>query len=117
VEADFGADLGGRMVALSGRCAERGVRLIERHQIECGIAVRDAARRFAKRDRLRFSRFGQQGGCGGCAGRVLESDAARATGTGPLCLALMLDRRGGQVNRLVMRGASREAAMQAGAAP
>ena len=35
VEADFGADLGGRMVALSGDAPNAGVRLIERHQIDC----------------------------------------------------------------------------------
>ena len=53
VVADFGADLGGRMVALSGDAPNIVFRLIQRHQIECdalqsgtlraAFAARDAA--------------------------------------------------------------------------
>jgi glycine/D-amino acid oxidase-like deaminating enzyme len=117
VEADFGPDLGRRMVALSGDAPNLVFRLIERHQIECdalqsgtlraalaardGAGVRASAGQWIRRD---------------APVELLESAAARdATGTGRYVCA-MLDRRGGQVNPLGYARGLAQAAMQAGAA-
>jgi glycine/D-amino acid oxidase-like deaminating enzyme len=117
VEADFGPDLGRRMVALSGEAPNVVFRLIERHQIECdalqsgtlraalaardGAGVRASAGQWIRRD---------------APVELLESAAARdATGTGRYVCA-MLDRRGGQVNPLGYARGLAQAAMQAGAA-
>ena len=116
VEADFGADLGRRMVALSGDAPNVVFRLIERHQIECdalqsgtlraalgardGAGVRASARQWMRR---------------AAPVELLESAAARdVTGTARYACA-MLDRRGGQVNPLGYARGLAQAAMQAGA--
>ncbi len=117
IEADFGPDLGGRMVALSGNAPNVVFDLIQRHQIACaalqsgtlraalharaGDAVRASAEQWMRR---------------GAPVTLLRQDAVRrATGTARYHSA-MLDRRGGQINPLgYARGLAR-AALQQGAA-
>ena len=117
VEQDFGSDLGGRMVALSGNAPNVAFELIQRHQIECqalqsgtlraAIAARDApgiratAAQWARRD---------------APVELLDSAASQqATGAARYDTAV-LDRRGGQVNPLGYARGLAQAAMQAGAA-
>lgn len=116
IEADFGPDLGARMVALSGNAPNVVFNLIQRHQIACaelqsgtlraannpaaGRAVRASAEQWMRR---------------GMPVTLLERDAiGETTGTGRYHSA-MLDLRGGQVNPLgYARGLAR-AAIQQGA--
>lgn len=117
VEADFGADLGGRMVALSGDAPNVVFRLIERHQIECD-ALQSGTLRAAlhARDAAGIRTTAEQCIRRGMPVDLLESDAARqATGTDRYVSA-MRDRRGGQVNPLGYARGLAQAAMQAGAA-
>lgn len=117
VMADFGADLGGRMVALSGDAPNVVFRLIERHQIECD-ALQSGTLRAAFHARDAEAVRATAGQCmhRGMPVELLESDAAReASGTGRYVCA-MLDRRGGQVNPLGFARGLAQAAMQAGAA-
>ena len=116
IEADFGAEMGGRMIALSGAAPQGVFDLIERHQIQCEAhrggtlraakSARNAAvvRASAEKWSARFSEA-----------TFLDRDAMRdATGTSRY-LCGMLDRRGGNVNPLgYARGLAR-AAQQAGA--
>ena len=116
IERDFGAEMGGRMIALSGGAPARVFDLIERHQIQCeahrGGTIRAAkskpnaalVERSAEKWRPRFAETS-----------LLDAEAMRqATGTGRY-LCGMLDRRGGSINPLgYARGLAR-AAQQAGA--
>lgn len=117
VVADFGADLGGRMVALSGDAPNVVFRLIERHQIECDALQSGTLRAaFHARDAAGIRTTAEQ--CIRCDMPVdlLESEPARqVTGTGRYVCA-MLDRRGGQVNPLGYARGLAQAAIQAGAA-
>ena len=117
VEADFGADLGRRMVALSGDAPNVVFRLIERHQIECDALQSGTLRAaFAARDAASVRASAEQWMRRDAPVALLESDAARAaTGTDRYACA-MLDRRGGQVNPLGYARGLAQAAMQAGAA-
>jgi glycine/D-amino acid oxidase-like deaminating enzyme len=117
VEADFGPDLGARMVALSGNAPNLVFDLIQRHQIACSAlqsgTLRSAiTRRGAGEVRASAEQWIRRGG----PVSVLErADIALRTGT-ERYQAAMLDRRGGQVNPLgYARGLAR-AAMQQGAA-
>ena len=117
VEADFGHDLGGRMVALSGNAPNVVFDLVQRHQIACG-ALQSGT--------LRSAISGKGGGQvrasaeqwirRGAPVSVLERDDVRsATGTGRY-QAAMLDRRGGQLNPLGYARGLAQAAMQRGVA-
>jgi glycine/D-amino acid oxidase-like deaminating enzyme len=117
VEADFGADLGRRMVALSGDAPNVVFRLIERHQIECD-ALQSGTLRAAlgDRDAAGVRASVAQGVRRGASVEFLARDAAaEITGTSRYVCA-MLDRRGGQVNPLGYARGVAQAAMQAGAA-
>ena len=115
VEADFGPDLGARMVALSGNAPNLVFDLIQRHQIACARCSRARCVRPSRRAEpevraRRTSGSAAAGRSGAGAGEI-----AGATGTDRY-QAAMLDRRGGQVNPLgYARGLAR-AAMQQGAA-
>ena len=116
IEADFGAEMGGRMIAFSGGAPDRVFDLIERHQIVCeahrGGTIRAAkSARTAALVRASAEKW---------AARVNDTESldraemAEATGTDRY-LCGMLDRRGGMVNPLgYARGLAR-AAQQAGA--
>jgi glycine/D-amino acid oxidase-like deaminating enzyme len=117
VETDFGADLGKRMVALSGDAPNVVFRLIERHQIECDALQSGTLRAaFGARDASGIRASASQWIRRDTPVELLESDAAReATGTDRYVCA-MLDRRGGQVNPLGYARGLAQAAVQAGAA-
>jgi glycine/D-amino acid oxidase-like deaminating enzyme len=116
VEADFGPDLGARMVALSGNAPNLVFDLIQRHQIPCS-ALQSGTLRSAitPRGRREVGASAEQWIQRGAPVRLLErQEIADATGTARYHGA-MLDRRGGQVNPLgYARGLAR-AAMQQGA--
>jgi glycine/D-amino acid oxidase-like deaminating enzyme len=116
VEADFGADLGRRMVALSGDAPNVVFRLIERHQIECDALQSGTVRAaLSARDAAAVRASAEQGRRRGGPVELLDRDAVRAaTGTERYACA-MLDRRGGQVNPLGYARGLAQAAMQAGA--
>jgi glycine/D-amino acid oxidase-like deaminating enzyme len=117
VEADFGPDLGVRMVALSGNAPNLVFDLIERHQISCSAlqsgtlrsaitpqgnsSVRASAEQWLRR--------------GGPVSMLDRDDIRAATGTDRYRGA-MLDRRGGQLNPLGYARGLAQAAIQHGAA-
>ncbi len=117
VEADFGTDLGGRMVALSGDAPNVVFRLIERHQIECDAlqsgTLRAAYHRRAG-DGVRAS--AEQGIRRGMPVELLDHARMREVTGSDRYVCAMLDRRGGQVNPLGYARGLAQAAMQAGAA-
>jgi glycine/D-amino acid oxidase-like deaminating enzyme len=117
VVADFGADLGGRMVALSGDAPNVVFRLIEQHQIECDALQSGTLRAaFHARDAAGIRATATQCMRHDMPVELLESDAVRqASGTNRYVCA-MLDRRGGQVNPLGYARGLAQAAMHAGAA-
>jgi glycine/D-amino acid oxidase-like deaminating enzyme len=117
VEAHFGTDLGGRMVALSGDAPNVVFRLIERHQIECDALQSGTLRAaFHARGAAGIHATVEQCMRRGMPVTMLTSASARqVTGTGRYVCA-MLDRRGGQVNPLGYARGLAQAAMQAGAA-
>ena len=117
IEADFGADLGGRMVAMSADAPNLVFDLIRRHQIECealqsGTLRAAFHRRGAEAVRASAGQYARRG----MPVVLLEREAiARAAGTGRY-LCAMLDRRGGRVNPLGYARGLAQAAQQAGAA-
>jgi glycine/D-amino acid oxidase-like deaminating enzyme len=117
VEADFGADLGRRMVALSGDAPSVVFRLVERHQIECDALQSGTVRAaLSARDAAAVRASAEQGRRRDAPVELLDRDAVRAvTGTERYACA-MLDRRGGQVNPLGYARGLAQAAVQAGAA-
>ena len=116
VEADFGADLGGRMLALSGDAPNAVFRLIERHQIECDALQSGTLRAaFHARDAVGIRTAAEQCIRRGMPVDLLESDAVQqVTGTDRY-VCTMRDRRGGQVNPLGYARGLAQAAIQAGA--
>jgi glycine/D-amino acid oxidase-like deaminating enzyme len=117
IEADFGADLGRRMVALSGDAPNVVFRLIERHQIECE-ALQSGTLRAALgiRDATGVRASAEQNMRCGAPVELLDRDGtSAATGTDRYVCA-MLDRRGGQLNPLGYARGLAQAAIQAGAA-
>jgi glycine/D-amino acid oxidase-like deaminating enzyme len=117
VEADFGPDLGARMVALSGNAPNVVFELIERHQIVCEAlqsgTLRTALHRRAQ-DGVRTT--AEQWMRRSSMVSLLDRDVISGlTGTDRYVGAL-LDRRGGQLNPLGYARGLSAAAMQAGAA-
>jgi len=117
VEADFGADLGSRMVALSGDAPNVVFRLIERHQIECDAAQSGTLRAaFSARDAAGIRASADQWMRRGAPLGLLERQAVNETTGTARYVCAMRDRRGGQVNPLGYARGLAQAAMQAGAA-
>ena len=117
VVADFGADLGARMVALSGNAPNLVFELIQRHQIACG-ALQSGTLRSAitAKGAAEVRALAQQWIGRGAPVSVLEREAVSgATGT-TRYHAAMLDKRGGQVNPLSYARGLAQAAAQQGAA-
>lgn len=117
VEADFGSDLGGRMVAFSGNAPNVVFDLIQRHQISCSAlqsgTLRSAITRKGEGE-IRSSAH-QWIRRGGPISLLRRDEVRTETGTNRY-QAAMLDRRGGQLNPLsYVRGLAR-AAMRQGAA-
>jgi glycine/D-amino acid oxidase-like deaminating enzyme len=117
VEADFGSDLGRRMVKMSWNAPDLVFDLVKRHQITCEArqsgTIRAAYNETDARDvRSSF----EQGAQRNMPVELLDrSGAASATGT-TRYVAALLDRRGGHVNPLGYARGLAQAASQAGAA-
>ena len=116
VEADFGADLGGRMVALSGNAPNVVFALIQRHQIACEALQSGTLRTaFGHRAPDGIRRTAEQWMRRSDAVSLLDRDVVSGlTGTGRY-LGAMLDRRGGQLNPLGFSRGLAAAAIRAGA--
>lgn len=117
VERDFGADLGGRMVALAGGAPDVVFDIVRRWQIDCA-AVQAGTLRAAFHDRTAAglqATAAQWHRRGAPAVLLDRAQSRQATGTDRYRAAL-LDRRGGQVNPLAYTRGLARAAMQAGAA-
>ncbi len=117
VEADFGPDLGRRMVALSGGAPNLVFNLILQHQISCSAlqsgTLRSAiTRKGGNEVRASAEQWIRRGGPVSALGRDEIRDV---TGTDRY-QAAMLDRRGGQLNPLSYARGLARAAMQQGAA-
>ena len=117
VEADFGADLGRRMIAMSWNAPNVVFDLIARHQITCEASQSGTMRAAFQKNNVADIRSAyEQGARRGMPVEFLERDAMRAkTGTDRYLCAL-LDNRGGHVNPLGYARGMAQAAMQAGAA-
>lgn len=117
VEADFGPDLGARMVALSGNAPNIVFDLIQRHQIVCE-ALRSGTLRsaFHNRSLNGIRQTAEQWMRRSDMVSLLDRDVISGlTGTDRY-LGAMLDRRGGQLNPLGYARGLASAAIHAGAA-
>ena len=117
VEADFGPDLGARMVALSGNAPNVVFELIERHQIVCEALQSGTLRTALHARSLNGVRStAEQWMRRSSMVSLLDREVISGlTGTDRYAGAL-LDRRGGQLNPLGYARGLAAAAMQAGAA-
>ncbi len=116
IEADFGSDLGRRMVTFSADAPTRVFELIRSHQIQCearqGGTLRAA---YASKNAEQVRSTAEQCIRRGMPVELLEgSGVAGMTGTRRY-LAAVLDRRGGTVNPLGYARGLAEAATRAGA--
>ncbi len=116
VEADFGPELGPRMVAFSGDAPNLVFNLVRVNQIECearqGGTLRAA---YAAKTATKLRGTAEQCIRRGMPVELLRSDAVgRMVGT-PRYVQAMLDRRGGTLNPLGYARGLAEAAMRAGA--
>jgi glycine/D-amino acid oxidase-like deaminating enzyme len=116
VEADFGPELGARMLALSGNAPNLVFSLIERHQIACGALQSGTIRAaYQPKQAAEVRATAEQWLRRGAPGEILDRDTA-ATATGARRYsAAWIDRRGGQVNPLGYARGLAQAAQQAGA--
>ncbi|HEX5325583.1 MAG TPA: FAD-binding oxidoreductase, partial [Acetobacteraceae bacterium] len=117
VEADFGPELGSRMVAMSGAAPDVVFELVRRYQIDCAARQSGTLRAaFGQRAAAGIRRSTAQWTRRGKPVTLLErGEIAAATGSRRY-LCAMLDRRGGQVNPLGYARGLAQAAQQAGAA-
>ncbi len=117
VEADFGPDLGARMVAFSGEAPNVVFDLVRRQQIVCEALQSGTLRAAVRRHGVAaISRTTEQWTRRTDKVSLVEPEAlGRLTGT-PRYLGAMLDRRGGQLNPLGFARGLAAAAMRAGAA-
>ena len=117
VEADFGPDLGGRMVALSGDAPNLVFELIRRHQIVCAALQSGTLRAaYHRRGADSVRRSAEQGARRDMQVMLLDRARTEAATGSRRYLCAMLDRRGGQVNPLGFARGLAQAAHQAGAA-
>jgi glycine/D-amino acid oxidase-like deaminating enzyme len=117
VEADFGPDLGTRMVAFSSNAPNAVFDLIRKNQIQCearqGGTLRAA---YAPRNADAVRSMAEQCIRRGMPVALLERDAVQGMTGSDRYLAAVLDRRGGSVNPLGYARGLAEAANRAGAA-
>jgi glycine/D-amino acid oxidase-like deaminating enzyme len=116
VEADFGPDLGRRMIEMSWNAPNVVFDLIARHQIDCEASQSGTMRAAFQRNNVAdIGAAFAQGARRGMPVELLGRDAMRAkTGTDRYLCAL-LDNRGGHVNPLGYARGIAQAAIQAGA--
>lgn len=116
VEADFGPDLGRRMVEMSWNAPRVVFDLVKRHQIQCDATQSGTLRAAYTQTAAKGIRSSyEQGAKRKMPVELFERDAMReATGTSRYICALM-DRRGGHLNPLSFARGIAQAAIQAGA--
>jgi glycine/D-amino acid oxidase-like deaminating enzyme len=116
IEADFGPDLGRRMIALSWNAPNVVFELVRRHQITCEARQSGTMRAVYSANSAREVRHSfEQGARRGMPVELLDrARMAEATGTDRY-LCAMLDHRGGHLNPLGYARGLAQAAMQAGA--
>jgi glycine/D-amino acid oxidase-like deaminating enzyme len=116
VEADFGPELGRRMIAMSWNAPNVTFDIIARHQILCEASQTGTMRAaFQQNNVADIHSAYRQGAKRGMPVALLDRDAMRAkTGTDRYLCAL-LDERGGHVNPLGYARGLAQAAIQAGA--
>ena len=116
VEADFGPDLGARMVSFSTNAPNLVFELIRTNQIQCearqGGTLRAA---YAPRNAAEVRSTAEQCIRRGMPVELLEGDAIAAMAGTRRYLAAVLDRRGGTLNPLGYARGLAEAATRAGA--
>ena len=116
IEADFGSELGARMVSFSTNAPNRVFELIRTHQIQCearhGGTLRAA---YAPQNADEVRRTAEQCIRRGMPVELLEGDPIAAMSGTQRYLAAMLDRRGGTLNPLGYARGLAEAATHAGA--
>ncbi|MCC6716791.1 MAG: FAD-binding oxidoreductase [Acetobacteraceae bacterium] len=117
VVADFGADLGERMVAMAWNAPNATFDIIRRHQIQCDASQTGTIRAAWMQPNVAEIRTAHaQGARRGMPVELLDAVQMRAvTGTDRYLCAL-LDKRGGHVNPLGYARGLAQAAIQAGAA-
>jgi glycine/D-amino acid oxidase-like deaminating enzyme len=116
IEADFGADLGRRMIELSWNAPDTVFDLVKRHQITCEARQSGTMRAaYGERSARDVRHSFEQGARRGMPVELLDrAQMAEATGTDRY-ISAMLDRRGGHVNPLGYARGLAQAAIQAGA--
>jgi glycine/D-amino acid oxidase-like deaminating enzyme len=116
VEADFGPDLGRRMVALSWSAPDLVFDLIRRHQIQCEALQSGTLRAaFSPANAAGIRASAAQGIARNMPVTLLDRDAARAATGSDRYLCAMLDRRGGQLHPLSYTRGLATAAVASGA--
>ncbi len=117
VEADFGPDLGARMVALSGNAPNQVFELVERHQIACGALQSGTLRAaYQPRQDAGLRTTAEQWLRRGAPAEWLDVAGCEAVTGARRYTTAFLDRRGGQLNPLGYARGLAQAAIQAGAA-
>ncbi len=117
IEHDFGKELAGRMIALSGNAPDRVFKLIDEHGIECDAARNGTIRAAYSQGSAAFlERATDALKQRGFPVELLDETAmAKATGTNRYIRGA-LDRRGGSVNPLSYARGLANAAIKAGVA-
>lgn len=116
VEADFGPDLGRRMVAMSHAAPDLVFDLIRRHQIQCDALQSGTLRAaFNASNAAGIRASVTQGMARSTQVELLDRDAVRTATGSERYLCAMLDRRGGQVQPLSYTRGLARAAMAGGA--
>jgi glycine/D-amino acid oxidase-like deaminating enzyme len=117
VLADFGSELGSRMVELSGNAPNVVFDLIQRHQIACEALQAGTLRTAIGRRALNgLQRTAEQWMRRTPMADLLDREVTSGLTATDRYLGAMLDRRGGQLNPLGYARGLAAAAMQAGAA-
>jgi len=116
VEADFGPDLGRRMVAMSYGAPDFTFELIRRHQIACEALQSGTLRAAFNTVNVRsVQATAAQALARGMPVELLEGEAIAAATGSRRYLCALLDRRGGQLHPLSYARGLAQAAMAAGA--
>ncbi len=117
VEADFGPDLGRRMIEMSWNAPNVVFNIIARHQITCEASQTGTMRAAFQRNNVAAIRSAyEQGSRRGMPVEFLDRDAMRSKIGNDRYICALLDPRGGHVNPLGYARGMAQAAMQAGAA-
>ena len=116
VEADFGPDLGGRMVAMSWGAPDFVFNLIQRQQITCEASQTGTLRAaYSQAGAAEIKASYEQGAQRAMPVQLLDAAKLRAGTGADRYVAALLDPRGGHLNPLGYARGLAQAAIQAGA--